>query len=275
MAHRDESRSAALAEVGGMLEAYVEGLREAGARTVEADPALLRAALAPPAPRAAVSAAGASAPAPAAAVPPDDPAAAGLAKLAAEIAGCTKCPLHRTRTRTVPGQGHPHPDILFIGEGPGRDEDRQGLAFVGRAGELLTRLIEAMGYTREQVFIGNIVKCRPTVDGAGQRDRPPEPAEVEACLPYLKAQIAHLRPKIIVLLGNVSLGALFGFTGITRRRGQWLEFEGIPVMPTYHPSYLLRGGGEDRGRYWDVWDDMMAVLGRLGRRPPREKRRPA
>jgi len=125
------------------------------------------------------------------------------------------------------------------------------------------------------VFIANIVKCRPTVDGRGQRDRPPTPDEMATCLPFLKRQLVALQPRVLVLLGNVPLDGLFGFRGITRHRGRWLDYEGIPAMPTFHPSYLLRGGGENKGRYWDVWDDMCAVLQRLGRKPPVEKKRPS
>lgn len=284
MAHRIPGQHEVFAELGGMLKAALEGLQEEGERTAEADPELLRETLEmlsrPPADPATLPPAVTPQADPDAGADPDDGtpadggAEAGLARIAAEIAACRRCPLHRTRTRTVPGQGHPRPDLLFIGEGPGREEDRQGVPFIGPAGNLLTRLIEAMGYTREQVFIANIVKCRPTVDNAGQRDRPPAPEEMAACLPYLRDQLRHLRPRVIILLGNVPLDALFGLRGITKRRGRWLDLDGIPVMPTYHPSYLLRGGGEERARYWDVWDDMMAVLQRLGRRPPREKRRP-
>lgn len=191
-----------------------------------------------------------------------------LASIAAEIAGCKLCPLHTTRHRTVPGQGHPHPELMFIGEGPGTDEDRQGLAFVGRAGQLLTRIITRMGFTRDQVFIGNIVKCRPTVDLQMQRDRPPTEEEMSVCIPYLKRQIAVLQPKVIVALGATALLGLLGKKGISRLRGQWFAYEGIPLMPTYHPSYLLRGGGDEKERYWEVWDDMVKVLEKIGRPAP-------
>jgi len=286
-----------LREVTESIEQYLEYLKdEERVQTVTVDPALVAAlGKAPVAPRApapsppqekpAAARAFPAAPpvqAPKQATPPPSvvPApvsledrATALGHLTERIAVCTACPLHRTRTRTVPGQGSTHPDILFIGEGPGGEEDRQGIPFVGRSGALLTRLITRMGYTREEVFIGNIVKCRPTVDMAMQKDRAPSADEIAACLPYLKEQVALLQPKVIVTLGNVALEGLFGIKGITRLRGEWLEFEGIPTMPTYHPSYLLRQGGEDKKAFWEVWEDMVQVLDRLGRKPPpREKK---
>ena len=195
-------------------------------------------------------------------------AADGLRKIAEAVKSCVKCPLQATRTNTVPGQGNLHPDILFIGEGPGEEEDRQGLAFVGRAGQLLTRLITRMGYKREEVFIANIVKCRPP------GNRKPLPDEVSACLPYLEAQIALLEPKVIVLLGASALeGLIKSDVKISRARGHWIEYhptsrsavaaKAIPTMPTFHPSYLLR----NQSAMWDVWNDMLAVLKRLGREP--------
>jgi len=197
------------------------------------------------------------------AAPPQKTAPAGgaaeLTRIAAEIAGCKRCELHRARTNTVPGQGHPNPDILFIGEAPGQDEDEQGLAFVGRAGQLLTRMIEAMGYTREQVFIANICKCRPP------NNRPPEPPEMAACVPYLKRQIAALQPKVIVALGATSVkGLQISELSISKVRGHWHTYESIPLMPTFHPSYLLRNPAAKK----EVWEDLKAVLQHLGRTPP-------
>ncbi len=185
-----------------------------------------------------------------------------LKTIAGEIAACTKCALHQKRTKTVPGQGNPRPEILFIGEGPGEDEDLQGLAFVGRAGQLLTRLIVRMGFTRDEVFIANIVKCRPP------NNRKPLPEEANACRPYLERQIAVLKPKVIVLLGASAFEGLIpsrlpGMT-ISKVRGKWLEYQGIPAMPTFHPSYLLR----NQSAMWDVWNDMQAVLKHLGREIP-------
>ncbi len=187
-----------------------------------------------------------------------------LTSIAARIAVCTQCSLHKTRTKTVPGQGNAHPEIVFVGEGPGADEDLQGLAFVGRAGKLLTRLIVRMGLQREDVFIANVLKCRPP------DNRKPLPEEMTACLPFLKEQIASLAPKVIVTLGATALEGLFpalGKIAITRLRGQWMEYENIALMPTFHPSYLLR----NPPAMWDVWNDMQAVLKRLGRTPPPKK----
>jgi DNA polymerase len=188
----------------------------------------------------------------------DDP----LQAISEKVPACTRCLLHEGRTNTVPGQGHPHPDVLFVGEGPGADEDRTGIAFIGRAGQLLTKIIEAMGYTRDDVFIANIVKCRPP------NNRVPLPDEMQTCLPYLREQIALLKPKVIVTLGATAAKGLLGTkTGITKLRGTWLSFDGIDVMPTYHPAYLLRNPSSKR----DVWEDMKAVLERLGREPPARK----
>ncbi len=166
----------------------------------------------------------------------------------------------KTRQHTVPGQGPLRPDILFVGEGPGADEDAQGIAFIGRAGQLLTRMITAMGYTRDEVFIGNIVKCRPP------GNRVPTPAEMAGCIPYLKRQIAIIRPKLIVCLGATAARGLVQETlPIGKARGQWREFEGIPVMLTFHPAYLLR----DPSKKAPCWDDLKAVLARLGKKPPK------
>ena len=182
-----------------------------------------------------------------------------LASIAAEIAACQACALAPTRLHVVPGQGALKPDILFVGEGPGADEDEQGLAFVGRAGQLLTKMILAMGYTREQVFIGNIVKCRPP------GNRVPTPEEMAGCIPYLKRQIAVIQPKLIVCLGATAARGLVNETmPIGKARGQWREFEGIPVMLTFHPAYLLR----DPRQKAPCWDDLKAVLARLGKTPP-------
>ena len=178
-----------------------------------------------------------------------------------DITQCSKCSLHETRTKVVPGQGSSGPEIMFIGEAPGADEDRQGLAFVGRAGQLLTKMIEAMGLTRDEVFIGNILKCRPP------GNRAPLPAEMETCMPYLRRQIAALRPKVIIALGATAVkGLLDTKTGITKLRGQWRLFEGIDVVPTYHPAYLLRNPPAKR----DVWEDLKAVLEHLGRPVPKK-----
>ncbi|MDI6774280.1 MAG: uracil-DNA glycosylase [Verrucomicrobiota bacterium] len=187
----------------------------------------------------------------------------GMRAIAAAAASCAKCGLCRGRTQSVPGQGRLDPEALFVGEGPGAEEDAQGLAFVGAAGQLLTKMIRAMGFQREDVFIANVVKCRPP------GNRQPLPEEMEACLPYLHEQIALLKPKVIVALGAIALKGLLGLTGITRMRGKWHEYHGIPVMPTYHPSYLLRAPSGKR----DVWADLQDVLRRLGRPIPPVKKR--
>lgn len=180
-----------------------------------------------------------------------------LKTVADQAAACTRCVLCQQRLRVVPGQGNPNqPDILFVGEAPGADEDEQGLAFVGRAGQLLTKMIEAMGYTRDQVFIANICKCRPP------DNRQPSSDEMQACLPFLRVQIAAIRPKVIVALGAVAVkGLLESTVGITRLRGTWTTYDGIPTMPTYHPAYLLRLPPAKK----EAWEDLKKVLQRLGK----------
>ncbi len=193
-----------------------------------------------------------------------------LGALEEEALQCKRCKLCTTRTRVVFGEGNPGADIMFIGEGPGKQEDLQGRPFVGRAGELLTRIIEkGIGIPRSQVYIANIVKCRPTVDLKFLKDRPPEPDEVESCTPYLLKQIEIIRPSVIVTLGNPSTKYLLNTTtGITKMRGNWGEFEGVPVMPTYHPSYLLRNGGDKSPLRKDVWEDIKKVMEKLGMEIP-------
>ena len=191
--------------------------------------------------------------------PPRPPVPPPLVPIVKEIEACQLCPLAKERKNVVPGQGRLQPDILFIGEGPGADEDEQGLAFVGRAGQLLTKMILAMGYSREDVFIGNIVKCRPP------GNRVPTPEEMAGCLPYLKRQIAIIRPKLIVCLGaTAARGLVQEALPIGKARGQWREFEGIPVMLTFHPAYLLR----DPRKKSETWADLKTVLARLGKKPP-------
>lgn len=180
---------------------------------------------------------------------------AGEIQECADAKTCTitqeRLPLH-----IVPGQGRMQPDVMFIGEGPGAEEDKQGLAFVGRAGELLTKMIEAMGYSRDDVFIGNIVKCRP------EGNRTPLPAEMEVCMPFLKRQIALIRPKLIVCMGATAIKGLVNEkTGINKVHGEWREFEGIPVMLTFHPAYLLR----DPHKKKPAWEDLKKVMERLGK----------
>jgi DNA polymerase len=173
-----------------------------------------------------------------------------LATLATAAAGCTRCRLSEGRTKVVFGSGHSAAELMFIGEGPGADEDRQGLPFVGAAGELLTRIIQAIEKTREEVYIANVVKCRPP----GNRD--PQPDEVAACRGYLDQQIALVRPRVIVALGRVAAQTLLGNDSpIGRMRGQWFRVQGIPTMVTYHPAALLRNPALKR----PTWEDMQQV----------------
>ena len=203
------------------------------------------------------------------AMTPDQKAAALGEMDAGEVQGCTKCGLCQGRHHTVFGEGDPDADLLFVGEGPGRDEDLSGRPFVGRAGELLTKMIAAMGLRREDVFIGNIVKCRPP------NNRAPLPDEVDACWDYLVRQIAIIQPKVIVTLGNPSTHALLDTrVGITRLRGSWQTLSmigpgvgGTPVMPTFHPAYVLRQYTPDNRR--KVWSDLQMVMERLGLSVPR------
>ena len=157
------------------------------------------------------------------------------------------------------GVGSPNAELMFVGEGPGADEDEQGEPFVGRAGQLLTKMIEAMGFARSDVYIANVVKCRPP----GNRD--PEPDEIASCEPFLRAQIAAIRPKVIVALGRFAVQTLLrDDTPITRQRGSWRTYEGVKLMPTFHPAYLLRNPPEKR----KAWDDLQLVMKELGKTPP-------
>lgn len=186
--------------------------------------------------------------------------AQALQMIADGVAACERCGLCRQRRNSVPGEGNPQPELLFIGEGPGADEDRQGRPFVGAAGQLLDKMIKAMGFEREEVFIANIVKCRPP------GNRTPEEAEAASCLPWLEQQVSVLQPKIICTLGNTPLRALSGNqrAGITRQRGQPFQWQHIPVIPTFHPSYLLRNAEAKK----PCWEDLQAVLKVLGRSAP-------
>jgi uracil-DNA glycosylase family 4 len=176
--------------------------------------------------------------------------AAELATLAAAAAGCTRCRLAEGRTKVVFGSGNPAAELMFIGEGPGADEDRQGLPFVGAAGELLTRIIQAIDMTRDEVYIANVVKCRPP----GNRD--PQPDEIAACRGYLEKQIGLVRPRILVALGKVAAQTLLGNDApIGRIRGQWFQVQGIPTMVTYHPAALLRNPALKR----PTWEDLQQV----------------
>ncbi len=245
------------------LNAFFEYKKEEGVRTLEISPetrALLKSTPAekpvvrpPVAPRSA---------------PTTEPAAQSSVRVTGktpdEIAGqirvCSACLLHTTRKNTVPGEGNlTRPDILFIGDGPGADEDRQGRPFVGEEGQLLDKMITGMGYKREDVFITNIVKCRPP------GTRVPLPEEMTSCRPYLKAQIALIKPKIIVALGKTASEGLLNKPVIfTRLRGTWCKYEDIDLMITYHPTNLLLTPSKKS----EAWTDLKAVLKKLGKEPP-------
>jgi uracil-DNA glycosylase family 4 len=168
---------------------------------------------------------------------------------------CTRCRLSASRTQVVFGTGNPNADLMFIGEAPGRDEDLKGEPFVGKAGQLLTDIIKAMKLTRDDVYIANVIKCRPP------ENRNPEPDELDACRPYIRKQVELIKPKVIVALGRFGLQSLMEKSyGITSVRGQWLEYNGIKLMPTYHPAYLLRTPSAKK----DVWADMKKVMAELG-----------
>ncbi len=185
----------------------------------------------------------------------DESRISNLESLAGIASTCTKCRLAGTRTQVVFGTGNPNADLMFIGEAPGRDEDVQGKPFVGRAGQLLTDIIKAMKLTREDVYIANVIKCRPP------ENRNPEPDELEACRPFIRRQIELIKPKVIVTLGKFAMQSLTGKAhAVSAARGQWTDYEGIKVMPTYHPAYLLRTPSAKK----DVWNDMKKVMAELG-----------
>ena len=178
-----------------------------------------------------------------------------LESVRTQMGECTLCKLHKGRHTIVFGVGNPKARLMFVGEAPGEDEDLKGEPFVGKAGQLLTKMIEAMGLRRDDVYICNTVKCRPP------NNRNPEPDELAACEPFLKGQLASVKPEVIVTLGKFAAQALLREeTPITRLRGQFREYEGIPVMPTFHPAYLLRSPQEKA----KVWDDLQSVMKKLG-----------
>jgi DNA polymerase len=184
--------------------------------------------------------------------------------LRARALACLRCPhLVAARRNVVFGVGDINASLLFVGEAPGADEDAQAEPFVGLAGQLLTRIIQTMGLSRQTVYIANILKCRPDTPGQASGNRPPTEEEMETCLPYLLEQIDLIQPKVIVALGATALKGLLHYkAGISKVRGQWLEFRGIPTMPTYHPAYLLRNQALSEKR--KVWEDMLKVMERLG-----------
>jgi len=184
--------------------------------------------------------------------------ASDLESLNNAIKNCTSCRLHKTRTNFVFGEGNPNAELMFIGEGPGRDEDLQGRPFVGRAGQLLDKMIAAMTYRREEVYIANVVKCRPP------DNRVPEADEASCCLPFLYKQIEFITPKIIILLGATPVKYILNVKTITEVRGKWHKLEEIKIMPTYHPAYLLRNPSAKKV----VWEDLKLVMKELGRKIP-------
>ena len=189
--------------------------------------------------------------------------AALLDPIRERVCVCTKCAhLACSRTQTVFGVGDPDADLMFIGEAPGVDEDQQGEPFVGRAGQLLTKIIKAMNFAREDVYIANILKCRPDMPSASFGNRAPTTKEMQTCRPYLVEQIDVIQPKVLVALGAVAVEGLLGMRGTMRElRGRWHAYNGIPLMITYHPAYLLRNQAPSEKR--KVWEDMLEVLERL------------
>lgn len=280
-----------LHDLRGLGEKYVCLAPETLALLASAPPAAAQAAMAKPpartpatppqpAPPLPPPAPATSAPAPAAppAMPPGDPPmdpaarAEAVAELRRRVVVCQKCPhLARSRRNVVFGVGDIHSPLMFVGEAPGADEDEQGEPFVGKAGQLLTRIIQAMGFTRETVYIANILKCRPDTPGQTAGNRKPTPEEMQTCLPYLLAQIQLIKPKVIVALGATAIEGLLGKTaGITKLRGHFRLFQDTPLMPTYHPAFLLRNQARSVKR--EVWEDMLQVLEKL-ERPISEKQR--
>ncbi|HEY1955042.1 MAG TPA: uracil-DNA glycosylase [Polyangiaceae bacterium] len=254
---------AELASIAASLRAHLELQWEAGTTGIPRAPK--HAAAAPnPSPSAGPNPPPPPAPVPSSAPTPE--ALRSLPVLAEQVSGCTKCGLSKTRTKTVFARGNPAAALCFVGEAPGADEDAQGLPFVGRAGQLLDKMIAAMGLSPERdVYVCNILKCRPP------DNRKPTPDETATCIPYLHDQLANVSPKVIVALGNTAAQALLDTKlGITRMRGQWKLYRGTLVMPTYHPSYLLREGPAQRNAKQEAWDDLQKVMKELGLSPPKK-----
>jgi len=198
--------------------------------------------------------------------------AALLTEIRERVSACTKCAhLACSRTQTVFGVGNPDAELMFIGEAPGADEDRQGEPFVGRAGQLLTRILKAMNFARGDVYIANILKCRPDMAAGSFGNRPPTPTEMQTCRPYLVEQIEIIQPSVLVALGAVAVEGLLGTRETMRElRGRWHTYNSIPLMITYHPAYLLRNQAPSEKR--KVWEDMLQILERL-ERPISERQR--
>lgn len=272
-------------EYSQLLDATIhrlQSLKERGVRFVRVSPENL-AALTPvaSAPQRSAGVAPAPAisrprPAPATPAPPvtsADPAKlAAFADLRARALACVKCPhLASSRKNVVFGVGNIDASLMFVGEAPGADEDQQGEPFVGKAGQLLTKIIQTMGLSRDHVYIANILKCRPDTPGQSAGNRKPTSAEMETCIPYLHEQIDLIKPQVLVALGGTAVEGLLGKTvGIMKLRGTWHTYRGIPLMPTYHPAYLLRNQALAEKRR--VWEDMLAVMEKLDM-PISEKQR--
>ena len=276
-----DERSEAIRQAAGEVARHLAWLRDAGVRELPAPvaerpvrpTAAGRAAegtgsgpVEPPPPRPASLRPATPPPSPASLTPAGPAAGKGtgspaLLAIRDDLGDCRRCKLHEGRTTLVFGVGDPHAELMFVGEGPGADEDLQGEPFVGKAGQLLTKMIEAMGYRREQVYIANVVKCRPP----GNRN--PEPDEILACEPFLKRQIEAVGPKVIVALGKFAAHTLLrSEVPITRLRGSWGEYQGVRLMPTFHPAYLLRSP-QEKVKAWEDLKQVMAALGRLGPAP--------
>ena len=204
--------------------------------------------------------------------PADGSKADRLGALRGPVLACAKCPhLVKSRTQVVFGVGNPEAELMFVGEAPGEDEDKAGEPFVGKAGQLLTKIIETMGFSRESVYIANVLKCRPDMPAGMSGNRKPKPEEMSVCLPYLREQIDIIRPRLIVALGATAMEGLTGSTEpMARLRGRWHDFQGAFLMATYHPAYLLRNQALSERR--KVWEDMLLVLEKLGQ-PITEKQR--
>lgn len=197
--------------------------------------------------------------------------AAAFAALRERALVCVKCPnLAASRKNVVFGVGNMDAELMFVGEAPGADEDAQGEPFIGAAGQLLTKIITATGLNRSDVYIANILKCRPDTPGQSAGNRKPTAAEMQTCIPYLHEQIDLIQPRVLVALGGTAVEGLLGLTGIMKLRGQWQTYRGIPLMPTYHPAYLLRNQAMAEKR--KVWEDMLKVMEKLGL-PISEKQR--
>jgi len=270
-----DERKEALAEIAAEALRHLTWLQEAGVREVPrpdpkafvarpAPPASAPSVAADPSPRPAPAPAPAPAPGPAfstaAATAPGQKGCGSpaLAAVRDDLGDCRRCKLAAGRTTLVFGVGSPTAELMFVGEGPGADEDVQGEPFVGRAGQLLTKMIEAMGYRRDEVYIANVVKCRPP----GNRN--PEPDEIEACEPFLRRQIEAVGPKVIVALGKFAAQTLLrSAIPITKLRGTWSTYGGVRLMPTFHPAYLLRSPEEKK----KAWADLQLVMAELGKGP--------